>query len=162
MPRVHQSHCSTRKGRGWEYECDCTPFEPPEKKPRIYVAGRARIPERPAMWRAFRAEGYPIVSTWIDEAEEGQTADWSDRMSRCVREAASATALVRYVEPGDTPLGMAYLEIGAALGAGAPVFAVIGGVTDRKVQQMAAHPNVRRCETVQEAMRLAARTGGSS
>lgn len=44
----------------------------------IYVASRASIPERGAMWRRFRAQGVPITSSWIDEDGEGQTADFRE------------------------------------------------------------------------------------
>ena len=52
----------------------------------IYVASRASVPARGAMWRRLRSEGWPIVSTWIDEDGEGQTDDFSDLWERIHRE----------------------------------------------------------------------------
>lgn len=43
----------------------------------IYVASRASIPERGAMWRHYRSRGVPIISSWIDEDGEGETSDFT-------------------------------------------------------------------------------------
>src|SRR5690606_5090911 len=52
----------------------------------VYVASRASAPERPAMWRKLRDHGHPIISTWIDEAGEGESHDLGDLWGRILRE----------------------------------------------------------------------------
>lgn len=79
------------------------------------------------MWRDYRWHGFPIISTWIDEAGEGETADMSELWSRISSEVASANALVIYIEPQDLPLKGALIEVGMALALGKSVFAVMPG-----------------------------------
>lgn len=85
----------------------------------VYIASKAKYARE---WLAMRDNGYPIISTWIDEADEGEPGDWPDLWSRCVSEASSAKSLVVICRDGDTLKG-AWVEVGAALGAGKTVFA---------------------------------------
>ncbi len=122
----------------------------------IYVASRASSPERPAMWRALRDAGWPIVSSWIDEAEEGATSSFSDLWARIEREIRAARGLIVYAEPDDFPLKGAYIEAGLALGAGLPVAVVLPGVelearNDRPIGSWIRHPRVAVCGTLEEA-----------
>lgn len=93
-------------------------------KPRIYVASRASVQDRPAMWRSLRDAGWNIISTWIDEAGPGETASMSDLWERIDREVASCDVLVLYAEPSDLPLKGAFVEVGMALAYGKPVIVV--------------------------------------
>lgn len=125
----------------------------------IYVASRASVPERAAMWRGLRARGVPIVSTWIDESGEGETDDLSELWSRIEVEIRSARGLVVYAEADDFPLKGALVEVGIALGAGVPVAAVFPGVTldprsCRPVGSWVRHPGVTLCGSVSEAVAL--------
>ena len=86
----------------------------------IYIASKTRHADK---WRALRASGTTILSTWIDEAGTGETQDFADLWIRCVREAATCDALVFYAECGDVLKG-AFVEVGAALAAGRPVYIV--------------------------------------
>ncbi|QOJ19521.1 MAG: hypothetical protein HRU77_01695 [Gammaproteobacteria bacterium] len=95
--------------------------------PIIYVASRASIPERPAMWRALRAQGLRISSSWIDEAEEGQTDDFADLWHRIESEIRSSNGLILYAEKNDFPLKGALIEAGMAIGMGKPVAVVLPG-----------------------------------
>lgn len=130
----------------------------------IYVASRASVPARPAMWRLLRDRfGLPIISTWIDEAGEGETACNRELWSRIEHEVTSAERLVFYVEPEDLPLKGAYIEVGMALAAGVPVFVVAPGVklepvTMRPLGSWTRHPLVRFCDTVEIACRAALHT----
>jgi hypothetical protein len=100
----------------------------PEEKVKVYCASRASVPERPAMWRRLRdEEGWRIVSTWIDEAGPGETADMCELWRRIHGEIAAADGVVLYVEPDDFPLKGALVEVGMALGMGKPVCVVLGG-----------------------------------
>lgn len=112
----------------------------------IYIASKTKHAEK---WRARRLGGLPINSTWIDEAGVGETACFADLWTRCIREATSAKALVIYCEPGDVLKG-AFVEAGAALAAGVPVYAVgCDGFS------FVSHPNVTRCSDVDAAFAAA-------
>lgn len=114
----------------------------------IYVASKAA--HGPA-WAALRSDGLPICSTWIDEAGEGETSDWSDLWVRCIEEATNARALIALHVDGETWKG-AYVEIGAALAAGVPVF-VVGNPPGSWVH----HPLVTRVANIGDAFVAAER-----
>lgn len=87
----------------------------------IYIASKTKHARR---WRYLRdAIGEPVISTWIDEAGEGETADFNDLWQRCLRESASCQVLIVYKEPEDVLKG-AWIEMGAALSSGVPVYAI--------------------------------------
>jgi hypothetical protein len=126
----------------------------------IYVASRASLPERGAMWRALRASGVPIVSSWIDEDGEGATDDFGGLWERICREVTGAAALILYAEPGDFPLKGAYIEAGMALAAGVPVYAVLPGVdleprSMRPVGSWLMHPLAEVVGSVEVAVQKA-------
>lgn len=87
----------------------------------IYIASKSRHASK---WLALRNAGQPVISTWIDEAGEGETSDWCDLWGRCISEASSASGLLLYGEPGEELHG-ALIEAGAALAANVPV-ALVG------------------------------------
>lgn len=86
----------------------------------IYIASKTR---HAALWRDLRDAGAPIISTWIDEAGEGESADLDDLWRRCIAESCACDTLIVYREPQDVLKG-AWVEIGAALASGNPVYAV--------------------------------------
>lgn len=86
----------------------------------IYLASKTA---HAARWRQLRASGAPIISTWIDEAGAGESKCLADLWLRCVDEAAGATCVIVYREPGEVLKG-AFIEAGAALAVGTPVYAV--------------------------------------
>lgn len=86
----------------------------------IYTASKTKHAH---LWKDLRAAGAPIISTWIDEAGEGESADLHDLWDRCITESRCCKALIVYREPADVLKG-AWVEIGAALAAGKPVYAV--------------------------------------
>lgn len=108
----------------------------------IYIASKTKHADK---WRAMRADGWPIISTWIDEAGPGETEDFTDLWRRCVDEAKSAGALLVYREPDEVLKG-AFVEVGAALAAGVPVVAV--GCDEFSFSH---HSLVERCKTLGEA-----------
>lgn len=75
------------------------------------------------MWRQWRDDGIPIISTWIDEAGPGESKNLSDLWLRCVSEASSAGLLIAYREKDEILKGT-FIEIGAALHAGVKVICV--------------------------------------
>lgn len=116
-------------------------------RPAVYVASRASVPERAAMWRELRAAGARIISTWIDEDEEGLTDCFGELWTRIEAEIRSVDRLVLYAELSDFPLKGAYVEVGMALALGKPVYVVTPGVkldsrSLRPVGSWAAHPLV--------------------
>lgn len=127
----------------------------------IYVASRASILARGEMWRAHRAAGVPIISTWIDEDGPNDTADLDELWVRIRREVVFAERLVLYVEPDDFPLKGAFVEIGMALAANVPITIVAPGVeingrNCRPFGSWVRHPLVSFAPTVDEAFRAAA------
>lgn len=114
----------------------------------IYIASKTRHADR---WLAMRAAGAPIISTWIDEAGEGASADLHDLWDRCITESKSCKTLIVYREPDDVLKG-AWVEIGAALAAGVPVFAVgLDGFT------ISHFRGIRHFPTIEEAFAAASR-----
>jgi hypothetical protein len=87
----------------------------------IYIASKVKHADR---WRFLRdALGEPIISTWIDEAGEGETSDHDDLWRRCITEASNCRLLIVYRE-ADEVLKGAWVELGCALTKGVPVYAV--------------------------------------
>lgn len=101
------------------------------------------------MWRAYRAQGANIISTWIDEAGPGQTASFVELWDRIHGEIRRCDRLVFYAETlHDFPLKGALVEVGIALGMGKPVWVVLGkdvpldSRTHRPVGSWIEHPCV--------------------
>lgn len=111
---------------------------------RIYIASKTK---HARVWKSLRASGIPIISTWIDEAGPGETEDFGDLWERCINEAKTATALLAYRESPEDILKGAFVEIGAALASGVPVFAVgLGGLSFMN------HRLVTECKDVADAL----------
>ncbi len=105
----------------------------------IYIASKTRHAH---LWRDLRDAGAPIISTWIDEAGEGESADLNDLWERCISESKSCQALIVYREPEDVLKG-AWVEIGAALAVGNPVYAVgLNGFTISNYQGIKHFPSL--------------------
>jgi len=119
---------------------------------RIYTASKSK---HGAMWRRYRDAGEPIISTWIDESEPGQTTDWADLWTRAVREASTCTALIWHRRDGEIHKG-AFVEVGAALAHGKPV--LYDGPNDLAVLN---HPLVIQCSDLIAAFNLARGTVGN-
>lgn len=114
--------------------------------PRPLIYGASRV-KHAAMWRALRADGHRIVSTWIDEDTPGATLDRADLINRCLREPSESHRLVWYIEgPQDFPFKLAWGEVCCAIVAGVPVYIVAPpSVLDRDLADLTAHPMVVRC-----------------
>lgn len=126
----------------------------------VYVASRASVPERAAMWRKLRSKGIPITSSWIDEDGAGETADFSDLWKRITTEIAQATALILYAQPGDFPLKGALIEAGIALGMNRRVIVCLPGVlidprSHRPIGSWIKHPLVVQINDIGDAMKIA-------
>ncbi|NNU70397.1 hypothetical protein G9X67_34670 [Rhizobium sp. WYCCWR 11152] len=96
----------------------------------IYIASKTKHAQR---WRFLRDYiGEPIISTWIYEAGAGESGDLADLWRRCILEASTAQLLILYREPDEVLKG-AWIELGAALASGVPVFAV--GIEEFTISQ---------------------------
>lgn len=116
----------------------------------IYVASRASVPERPAMWRKLRdAHGWNITSTWIDEAGEGETGDFAELWTRIEAEIDKSEGLILFAKQADFPLKGALIEVGMAIGMRKPVAVCLSGPpflearSLRPVGSWLQHPRVR-------------------
>lgn len=109
----------------------------------IYTASKTAHADK---WRALRDSGWPIISTWIDEAGVGETASFEDLWLRCIGEAKSAGAVLLYREPGEVLKG-AFIEAGAALASNVPVYAVGCGEFS-----FVNHPMVWQYGSIEEAL----------
>lgn len=121
------------------------------KRNGIYITSKTKHADQ---WRLLRDKlGYPVISTWIDEAGEGQSKDLADLWDRCIREASTAKVLVIYRE-SDEVLKGGWIELGAALASGVTVLAVgIEGFTVAKDRRIRHFPHQR--DAFDEAYRLA-------
>lgn len=80
---------------------------------KIYTVSKTR---HAPLWKRLRdVSNLPINSTWIDEADEGQTKSFSDLWNRCIREASEADYMLGYRIPTDSPLKGGLVEIGVGL-----------------------------------------------
>lgn len=99
------------------------------------------------MWRALRNLGYPINSTWIDEAGPGETSDMGKLWERITVEVQEAKGVVAYLHKEDMPFKGSLIEIGMALGQGKPVAVVLSGFSKSDgIQNIVGswiyHPNI--------------------
>jgi hypothetical protein len=113
----------------------------------IYIASKSQHGRR---WRTLRADGLPIISSWIDECDSGATADWETLWRRSFDEVGRASCLLLYAEPGEVLRG-ALLEAGAALARGIPVVYV--GPAD--IGNILRVPGVIHSDTMDGALALA-------
>jgi nucleoside 2-deoxyribosyltransferase len=108
------------------------------------------------MWREMREDGFPIISTWIDEDGDGDTEDFSELWDRIQNEIAQSAALLFYGDVTDAPWKGAFVEVGIALALGKPVHAlIIGDLQDRTMRPIGswlAHPLVRQWKTMGDAV----------
>lgn len=132
-------------------------FPPLKIGKAIYVASRASVSERPAMWKRLRdVEEWPIVSTWIDEAGPGETKDMSELWHRIHVEILNSAGVILFATASDFPLKGAFIEVGIALGLGHPVAVIlpeveIDPVNFAPVGSWVKHPHVKVCADVWEA-----------
>lgn len=134
---------------------------------KIYVASRVKHAK---MWRGRVFRGDPIVSTWIYEDGEDQTESFSELWERILQEIKASDRLVIYIGRNDFPLKGAYVEVGMALALNLPVFLFLeSGIREsleypslRPLGSWAMHPNVKWCDTLEEAMGVPNATKGSS
>lgn len=135
----------------------------------IYVASRVK---HAPMWRQYREAGAPIISTWIDEDGEGETADFGDLWVRIQREVSAAERLVFFAAADDFPFKGALVEVGMAIASHAPVYLCLASGVQleprslRPLGSWARHPQVTWVKSLDEALGIsrapASNTGGGN
>lgn len=123
----------------------------------IYAASRASIPERGAMWRRYRDQGVPIISSWIDEDGDGETGSFMELWQRIQNEISRSYALVLYAETNDFPLKGALIEVGIALGMDKDVIVCLPNIeleprSFRPIGSWINHPLVIRDDDIDAIM----------
>lgn len=113
---------------------------------KIYVASKTKHAYR---WKALRDWGYNIISTWIDEAGEGQSADLNDLQQRCINESLACDLMIVYAEKEDYLKG-AFIEMGVALSANKRIY-LIGEVLPNG-SAFTHNKNVYHIETFESAV----------
>lgn len=124
----------------------------------IYVASRTHHAK---FWREYRAQGFNITSSWIDESGEGETADMGELWTRIVREVGASKSVLIYVNGADFPLKGALIEVGAAIALGKRIILCAPGVVFEKrscrpIGSWINHPLVARVDHIAEALYAAA------
>lgn len=99
-------------------------------------------------WREIRSLGFPIISTWIDEAGLGESKSLTDLWRRCIDEASKAEITLVYREPDEILKG-AFIEVGAALSNKRNVMAI--GCSEFSFVH---HPYVTQYETLGQALKV--------
>lgn len=119
-----------------------------------YVASKTSYA---TLWKQHRDQGVPILSTWIDEAEPGQTKSFRELWPRIKEEIRQCSGLIFLAGPNEIIKG-AFVEVGMALAFDKPVIAVLNvrldGATHAPIGSWLDHPLVSRASTVSEAFEL--------
>ena len=122
-----------------------------EYKPSVYIASKTKHADK---WIALREQGFNIISTWIDEAGEGQTKDMNDLCLRCINESLKCDAMIVYVEDGDILKG-AFIEMGIALSVRLKPIYLVGEVLKRNSVFTYSH-QVFAAKSVEHALEMIA------
>lgn len=105
--------------------------------------------------------GVPIISSWIDEAGEGETECFSVLWDRIRAEISRSDALVFYAaDLDDFPFKGALIEAGIAMAMHKPIFVCLEGVeldgrTMRPIGSWVLHESVTMCGKLDESLALA-------
>ncbi|NDV63362.1 hypothetical protein G0Q06_12930 [Puniceicoccales bacterium CK1056] len=113
----------------------------------VYIASKTRHAPR---WRSLRSEGQPIISSWLDESDDGQTKCFSELAERCISEASQADVVLLYWEPNADIHG-ALIEAGAALASGRMVVQVDESEEDTFSKVFKNHPRWKSVKSLEEA-----------
>jgi len=113
----------------------------------FYVASKVKHAK---FWRSVRAQGYPVISTWIDKVSEGRSNDFAELADRCIKEIKQSSFLLLKAGQGELLKG-ALIEAGAALAFGIEVRCVGRCASLSKVFK--SHPNWKQYPTVTDAIR---------
>lgn len=151
-------HFACNKVKELEQERDQLKKELAEAKKDINCSGfyAASKVKHARAWRKLRSCGEPVSASWIDEAEEGQTADYAELALRCIEEIRRSEFVLLYCKPGEILKG-ALIEAGCALALGKEVRCV--GNCDSLSRVFRCHPLWREFESIDSA--IAQKKGGA-
>lgn len=121
---------------------------------KIYVASKTCHAK---MWKDYRYKGLPIISSWIDEAGEGESSNLSDLWVRIDNEIAHATDMLLYANSQDFPLKGALVEAGMAIAHKIPIHVVLDKVevetrSKRPIGSWVLHPNITVYKSLEHAI----------
>jgi hypothetical protein len=120
----------------------------------IYLASKTKYAPQ---WLRLRARGFPITCSWLTRFEAYDYAHLPDVAEQCLREAMECDALVLYATAGDELRG-AFMETGAAIASGRPVWLVNAGRwTEENLPDLLRHPQVTVTCCVEHALKYAIR-----
>ncbi len=128
------------------HEDHVIPVTQTNPKPRVYIASKTNHADK---WKQLRATGYNIISTWIDEAGEGESSDYRALSIRCIKEIRQSDFLVLYCEANEILKG-SQVEAGAALAFGIEVRCV--GHCDSLNRVFQKHPNWKEYPDIYSAL----------
>ena len=112
----------------------------------IYFSSKVKYAQS---WIDWKDRGVNVISTWIYEADKGQSRDLPDLAQRCITEPSKADATILYCKQGEH-LKFALAEVGAALAYGKIVFVI--GDCESISSTMMHHPLIRKVESVPKAL----------
>lgn len=113
----------------------------------VYLAGKTRLAPRFRDVRdVWRDRGAIVMSTWIDQAGEGETEDFGVLWADCVWQASMADLTIAVHEDGDVWKGT-FIEVGAALAFHHPVY-----VVGRPPGTWIHHAQVTIAESIDDAL----------
>jgi len=116
-------------------------------EPKIYIASKTKHADK---WKALRASGVNIISSWIDEAGEGETVSMEILAVVCIYESQDCDAMIVYREDGDYLKG-AFIEMGVAITDPMKPVLLVGPVLP--AGSVFTHlPNVFAADTIDEAV----------
>ena len=120
-----------------------------KEEEKIYIASKTK---HWGAWKSLRDDvGLNIISSWIDEAGEGDSIDLADLCNRCISECQQADAVIVYREDDDYLKG-AFIEMGIALAANKLIY-LVGPVLPER-SPFRAHKNVKQVPTIEAAIFL--------
>lgn len=115
---------------------------------KIYIASKTKHAGHWLKLRVMKPD-HTFTSTWIDEACEGQTRDYSELATRCLADVAQSDYLLLYCAAGEILKG-ALIEVGAALALGKEVRCV--GDSGNLSRVFARHPLWRWFSSIDAAL----------
>jgi len=115
---------------------------------KIYIASKTK---HAASWLKLREQrpDVQITSTWINEAGEGQTADYAELAQRCIDEVKQADFVLLYCA-SDEVLKGALVEVGVALALGKDIRCVGDSFTLSRV--FCRHPLWKWFTSIERAL----------
>jgi hypothetical protein len=117
-------------------------------KMKIYTASKTKHAQK---WIDLRDAGFNVISTWIDEACEGQTKDMRDLVQRCISECVECDGMIVYSEGGDYLKG-AFIEMGVAVAHNKPI--VLVGPVLPQSSAFTYLSNIKRANDIPSALKL--------